>query len=132
MRRLRTLGRKGTAAIEFAAVAPVILLVVWAMWDVYNLLGTQRTLDFAVTQALRQAAVSSTTDSASNIEAAVSATMQTLVGVQPVQVSVTFSPAYQPGGTVSITAQYAWTPLLLPAALAAVTLTSTGALTVQN
>jgi len=128
----RTLDRNGTAGIEFAAIVPLVLLMLWALLEVYRLLAAQRALEFAVTRALRYASVNSTVASANTIEARVSNTVQSLLGTSAVNVAVTFTPAYAPGDAVSIDATYTWTPLLLPADLASTQLSSVGTITVQN
>ena len=47
-------------------------------------------------------------------------------------VTVTFSPSYQPGATVTVSATYAWTSTLPTLSLANTTLSSSITLTVQN
>lgn len=52
---------RGTAAIEFALVLPVLLLFTLGLIDVGRLLWTQTTLDRAVLAAARCAAINATT-----------------------------------------------------------------------
>ena len=131
-RSRRTLDRSGTAGIEFAAVVPLVLLLLWVVLEVYRLLAAQRALEFAVTRALRYASVNSTVASADTIEAQVTDMVQSLLGTSTVSVTVSFTPAYAPGDTVSIGATYNWTPLILPADFASTQLSSAGTITVQN
>jgi Flp pilus assembly protein TadG len=128
----RTLDRDGAAGIEFAAVGPLVLLLLWALLEVYRLLAAQRALDFAVTRGLRYASVNSTVASASTIATQVTDVVQSLLGTSTVNVTVTFTPAYTPGDAVRINATYTWTPLFSPADFVSTQLSSVGAVTVQN
>jgi len=128
----RTFNRNGTAGIEFAAAGPLVLLLLWALLEVYRLLAAQRALDFAVTRALRYASVNSTVATAGTIATQVTNTVRSLLGTTTVSVTVTFTPAYAPGDTVSIDATYTWTPLILTADFASTHLASAGTITVQN
>jgi Flp pilus assembly protein TadG len=128
----RTFDRDGTAGIEFAAAGPFVLLLLWALLEVYRLLAAQRALDFAVTRALRYASVNSTVASSGTIATQVTDVVQSLLGASTVNVTVTFAPAYAPGDAVRINATYTWTPLLLPADFASTHLSSVGTITVQN
>jgi len=124
--------RRGSAAIEFAVAAPTVLIVFLAVFEVYRLFAAQRALDFAVTRALREASVTSATASSSSIQSIVTGLVQDLIGSSTVSVTVTFSPSYSPGGTLTISANYNWSPAILPVDFSPVQLTSTGAITVQN
>lgn len=132
-RRLRR-DRRGVAAIEFALTMPLLLLAFVAMFETYQLVEAQRALDFAVSQALRYGAVRSASASAGDISHAVRTAAKQLLGDAggSVDSTIGFSPAYAPGDTLRITATYAWSPVVLTPAFPAVTLRSSGVITVQN
>ena len=134
-RARRRRDRRGTAAIEFALAFPVLILAFLAAFELYRLVAAQRTLDYAVSLALRYGAVNSTSASAADIGRVVTTEATALLGGAAggsVASSVTFSPSYAPGNTLAVSVRYAWAPALLGGAFPALTLTSSGAITVQN
>ncbi len=52
--------RRGSASVEFAIVVPVLLTLIFGIEEVGRLFWTQGTLEFAVTQAARCAAINKT------------------------------------------------------------------------
>ena len=132
--RRRRADRRGTAAIEFALAFPVLLLAFLAVFEVYQLVAAQRTLDFAVDQALRYGAVNSATASAGTIGQVATASATALLGSAGGSVSsqVSFSPSYAPGDTLSVSLSFAWSPAFLGGVFPSLTLTSSGTITVQN
>ena len=129
---MRRFGRRGTAALEFALTAPVVLLSFFAVFELYRLVAAQRALDFAVTRALREASVTSSSATTLSIQSAIADTVSGLTDGDSATATISFTPAYQPGDTVTISAQTTWTPAIVPLWFTAVTLRSTGSVTVQN
>ncbi len=130
----RRTDRRGSVAIEFALAFPVLILAFLAVFELYRLVAAQRTLEYAVDRALRYGAVRSTSASAADIGQVVTASATALLGGAGGSVAshVSFSPGYAPGDTLSVSVSYAWTPALLGGVFPALTLTSSGAITVQN
>ncbi|MDE2005488.1 MAG: pilus assembly protein [Rhodospirillales bacterium] len=128
------LDRRGTAAIEFAFTMPLVLLALFAVFEVFRLVQAQRAVDLAVTAALRYGAVNSAAGGAADISAVATRTATSLLGSAGAAMTstVSFSPSYAPGNTLSVSASYAWSPAFLPGQFATVTLTGSGAITVQN
>lgn len=126
--------RRGSVAVEFALTLPVLMLAFLAIFALYSVVAAQRTLDFAVDRALRYAAVHSAAASATTIAGVVTTEAEALLGSAGASVvaTVSFAPSYAPGNAVAITATYAWTPAILGTLFPAVTLASTGTVTVQN
>ena len=129
---LRRDGR-GTAALEFGLALPVVMLLAVGIIDLGRLLGDQHALDRGVTVAARYAAVSSTSAGTGTITAQFTAAVQPLLGsCGTCTVTVSFSPSYRPGGTVTVAAQYPWSASLSMLALPSLTLNSSVTLTVLN
>lgn len=126
------LGRRGTAALEFALTGPIVLVAFFAVFELYRLVETQRALDFAVTRALREASVSSSSATTSSIQSEITGIVSGLTDGDSATATISFTPAYQPGDTVTISAQATWTPAIVPLWFTTVTLHSTGSVTVQN
>ena len=134
IRRRRRSGRAGTAAIEFALCAPVLLATFIGAFSVYQLIAAQRMLEDAVARALRYGAVNSSVASATSIGTVATTTATSLLGSAAAGLSatVTFTPSYAPGNTLTVALSYAWPPALLQIGWPSVTLTSSGSITVQN
>jgi Flp pilus assembly protein TadG len=128
----RRFGRRGTAALEFALTGPIVLLSFFAVFELYRLVAAQRALDLAVIRALREASVTSSSATTSSIESGIATTVSGLTDGDSASATVSFTPAYQPGGTITISAQTTWAPAILPLWFTTVTLRSTGSVTVQN
>ncbi|MDE2580748.1 MAG: pilus assembly protein [Rhodospirillales bacterium] len=126
--------RRGTAAVEFALTFPVLLLAFLAAFELYRLVATQRALEDAVDQALRYGSVRSASASLAQIGAVATATATTLLGAAGAAVSssVSVTPDDAPGSSLTVTVSDAWTPVLLGDVFPAVTLSSSGSVTVQN
>ena len=125
--------RRGSFALEFALIAPFVLIMLIGLIDILGMLGDQHALDEGVAVAARYAVVNSASASAASIR------NQFMTAVQPMlgscggcTVSVTFTPSYQPCATVTVTATYAWTPLAPITLMGAQSLASATTLTVQN
>lgn len=52
----RTVGRSGVAAVEFAALAPVLITLLLGMWEIGRLIQVKHVLDNAAREGARQAA----------------------------------------------------------------------------
>lgn len=125
--------RRGSVALEFGVVLPLVLMLLVGIMDVGRMMGDQHALDRGVAVAARYAIVNSSTATANTITAQFTAAVQPLLGsCGTCTVNVTFSPSYQVGGTVTVTASYPWTPTVPTLVLSDTTLTSTITLTVQN
>lgn len=124
--------RSGSAALEFALTAPIVLFSFLAVFELYRLVAAQRALDFAVTRVLREASVTSASGTTSSIQSAVADLVGQLVTGALPTTTVSFSPVYAPGDTLTISASLSWTPEILPTWFASVMLSSSGSVTVQN
>ena len=132
---IRRRQRGGTVAVEFAVVASVLLMLTFTAIDLGLLYLTQQALNDGVSQAVRWAAVNSTSDSAANIASRFSAAVTPVLGAAQSakgRVTVGFSPSAAPGGTVTVQASLAWRPFTRFDFLPSVTLSSTQSLVIQH
>jgi Flp pilus assembly protein TadG len=126
-------GRRGSFALEFALVAPCMLILLIGLIDLGRMFGDQHALDEGVSVAARYAVVNSASATVASIKS------QFMQSVQPVlgnctgcTFAITFTPSYQPGATVTVSATYAWAPSVTITLMAAQSLASATTLTVQN
>lgn len=126
--------RSGTAAIEMALIAPVFFAFLFGMLDVGWFFASQMMLDWATTKGARYAAVNSSSATASSIASLVKQDATPIISscTTTCNVSVSFSPANQVGGTVTITSTYSWSPLSTVTGPLAQTLTSTITMPIVN
>jgi Flp pilus assembly protein TadG len=135
MARIPLRDRRGSVALEFGLVVPMVLVLLVGVIDVGRLIGDQHALDRGVAAAARYAAVNSASATASTITAAFTAAAAPLIGSCSTCVSVSFSPAGsqgQPGGTVTVSVSYPWHASAPSLVLFSTTLTSSITLTIQN
>ncbi len=125
--------RRGTTALEFALVAPIVLMLLFGIFEFGRLIGDQHALDYGVDAAARYAIVSSGSATTSSITATFNSAVAPLLGgCTGCDVHITFNPSYARGNSVTITATYPWSPVAGLNILAAQTLSSSTTLTVQN
>jgi Flp pilus assembly protein TadG len=128
------LGTRGAVAAEFAVAITVVLVLMFAMFDLGLLFAAQHALNYGVAAAARYAVVNSTA-SVSTIKSKFVTAITPAVGATQAanaSVSVTFSPSEKVGGTVTVSATLAWTPVAAIDKLTAVTLSSSHTLTIQH
>lgn len=103
--------RRAAAAIEFAIVAPVFLMLIFAGIELAFLFSAQHALQLGVATAARYAALHSATATPASVIAQFDATIAPVLGTCP-SCLVTVLPAagYVVGGPVTVTAIYPWTP----------------------
>lgn len=101
LRRL-CLDRRGTAAVEFAIIAPIFFALLLSVVDVGKYMWTLNTMQYAIDEAVRAGAVQELTDT--QIEARVTQALAPISGGFPVtvlaasgsdSVTVTASSTYQ-------------------------------------
>lgn len=110
------LDRRGFAAVEFALIAPALLLLTFGIIDVGRMMWTASTLDHAAREGARYATVHGAQSAQPTSEAEVQAFVaDRAIGVDPANLSVTvaWSPNSNPGGTVTITVGYQYNSLLV-------------------
>jgi Flp pilus assembly protein TadG len=127
-------GSRGTTTIEFAVALLAVLILMFGMFDLGRLFATQHAMNFAVAKAARYAVVNSTASTATIKSQFVSAVTPVVGATQAgkATVSVTFSPSEKVGGTVTVSASLAWTPVTPLDQLAALTVNSSQTLTIQH
>ena len=114
-RRSLLANRSGTTALEFALVAPALLLFVFGMFNIYGLTRAKRAMDFGVERALRYAAIHSGSSTAAVVTAYCNAATIISADVggatKCTATNVTVTPATITAGTVTtVTATYSWAP----------------------
>jgi Flp pilus assembly protein TadG len=128
-------GAAGTTAAEFAIATGVVLVLVFATFDIGRLFAAQHALDFGVEKAVRYAVVNSTTATSATIKSKLVTAITPAIGATQAAaaiVSVTFSPSEKIGGTVTVTASLAWTASAAGDFMPAVTLNSAQTLTILH
>jgi Flp pilus assembly protein TadG len=125
---------RGTTAVEFAIAISVVLVLIFAMFDMGWLFVTQHALNYGVEKATRYAVVNSSASAATIKSQFVSAVTPALGATQAgnATVSVTFSPSEKVGNTVTVSASLAWTPMAPFDHMTAVTVNSSQTLTIQH
>jgi Flp pilus assembly protein TadG len=108
--------RRGVAALEFALIAPALLLLTVGIIDVGRMMWMASTLDHAAREGARYAtahgAQSAVPTSTAEVQAFV---LNRAIGANPanLSVSVNWSPNSNPGGTVTVTVGYQYNSLLV-------------------
>jgi Flp pilus assembly protein TadG len=127
-------GTRGSTAVEFAIAIFVVLVLMFGMFDMGWLFATQHAMDFGVAKATRYAVVNSSASVATIKSQFVTAVTPVLGATQASNavVSVNFAPSEKVGGTVTVSASLAWTPLTAFDGLTAVTVKSSQTLTIQH
>ena len=113
MRRALAADRRSVAAVEFALVGMILLMLIFGIIELGQVAAAQSALDRGVEAAARWAAVNSAGDTAAAVAQQFTAAVQPVLGgVNPAPaVAVTFSGgAATIGGTVRVSASYTWTP----------------------
>jgi Flp pilus assembly protein TadG len=132
---MRLCDRRGTTAIEFAVSITLVLMLVFSMIDIGLLYLAQQTLNYGVSAASRWAVVNSTSANATNVASQFVAAATPGLGAAraaPTNRVVSFAPSSTPGGSVTVQATLAWSPLTNFDFLAAATLSSSQTLVIQH
>jgi Flp pilus assembly protein TadG len=128
--------RRGVASVEFAAVALVFFMMLFAIIELGRLAAAQSALSYAADVAARYAAVhgadSATPATTTTIAAEFAAAAAPILGSGAPTPTVTFSPDNNPGSTVTVSASYAWAPLSMGSDFASVTLSSQSTLVIEH
>lgn len=133
IRRWLHCDRRGSTALEFGLALPIFSALMFGILDLGRLFGDQHALDSGVAVAARYAAVNSASASPASIKAQfVTAVLPLLGTCGSCTVTVSFTPSYQPGGTVTVAAQYPWSPSLGTLGLPGLTLSTSITLTILN
>jgi Flp pilus assembly protein TadG len=125
----------GVAGVEFALLSVVFFVTFCGIAEVARYVADQQDLMRAVHTTGRYAIV----HGANSTSPAPTASLQTMVASNLVLISssavnttVTFSLNNSPGGTVTITANYTWTPIVPLVGLPKATITATSSATILN
>lgn len=125
----------GAAAVEFALLGLFYLWMILGVLEVARYVAAQQDLMSAVHATGRYAIVhgasSSSPASATNLQQMVGSKLA-LLTAGSVTASASFSPDNNPGSTVTISANYNWTPLVPLLHLPSVTITAKSASTILN
>lgn len=123
----------GVVAVDFAVSAGAVLLLAAALFDVANLVAARHSLNIGVARAARYAAIHSGT-STSSILAAFNAAVAPTLGAtaSAAHCTVSFQGGNAVGGSVVVSATYAWVPASVVDSLAHVTLAATQTLTILH
>jgi Flp pilus assembly protein TadG len=127
-------GTRGATAAEFAVALSVELSLMFGVFDIGLLFAAQHALNYGVEKAARYAVVNSSASVATIKSQLVTAITPAIGATQAgnASLSVTFSPSEKVGGTVTVSATLAWSPVSPIDALTAVTLSSSQTLTIQH
>jgi Flp pilus assembly protein TadG len=132
---MRLCDRRGTTAIEFAVSITVVLMLVFSMIDIGLLYLAQQTLNYGVSAASRWAVVNSASANATNVASQFVAAATPGLGAARAAKStvvVSFAPSSTPGGSVTVKATLAWSPLTTFDFMVAATLSSSQTLVIQH
>lgn len=131
--RLRPRDRRGASAVEFGLVASLVFGFLFGVIDVGRYLGDQHALDYAAATAARYAAVNSTTATTSTIKSKFTTAAEGLLGTcGSCSITVSFSPSYKVGGTVTVSVTYPWKAVSALTFLGSKTISSAASMTVVN
>ena len=135
LRRL-IVDRRGVASVEFAVVALVFFMMLFAIVELGRLAAAQSALSYAVDVATRYAAVhgadSATPATTATVAAQFAAAAAPILGSGAPSPTVTFSPDNNPGSTVTVSASYAWSPVTMGSDFASVMLSSQSSLVIEH
>jgi len=140
---------KGTAALEGAVGFVLILCALMGVFEMGRLFFAQRAIDVGTLKAARWIAVTSSSVTAANVKSQFIAAITPALGSTSANtctaslsapahgqagciVNVTVASSYAPGNTVTVQAQYPWTPVATILKMGAVTVTSEVVLTIQH
>jgi Flp pilus assembly protein TadG len=132
---MRMRDRRGTTAMEFALSITLVLMLVFSMIDIGLLYLTQQTLNYGVLAASRWAVVNSAGANAANVASHfVTAATPGLGATRAAKstVVVSFAPSSTPGGSVTVKATLAWSPITTFDFMTATTLSSSQTLVIQH
>jgi Flp pilus assembly protein TadG len=127
--------RRGATALEFAVSILVVLTLAFATFDLAWLFATQHAMNYGVEKAVRYAVVNSASATTATIKSQFVTAVTPVLGATKAAaatVQVSFSPSEKVGGTVTVTASVAWTPMTPFDSLVAVTVNSSQTLTIQH
>jgi Flp pilus assembly protein TadG len=127
--------RRGVTGIDFAVAISAVLVLVFAIIDLAGLFAAQHALDYGVVQAARYAVVNSTSATTSSITTVLRNALTPAIGAgnaATAGVTVAYPSGNAVGGTVQISASYAWSPSTSFDFLPRFTLTSSQTLTIQH
>ncbi len=118
---------RGSSIVEFAVIAPAVVLVLFGFLEIVRGVWLYNTVTYAAREGGRYAMVhgskssapASTTDVATAVKAAAASLDPTKV-----QVTTTWTPDKAPGSTVDVKVDYAWQPLAMLASLGTRTLSA--------
>jgi len=128
-------GAAGTAAVEFAFMAPVFLGLMLGAFEFALFVGYRQDLSSAVSRVGRYASVhgsSSSVPATATSLASLVGTNLKLVPAAAISASAGFSPNNNPGSTVTITASYAWRPFTTIVSMPNITITAKSVQTILN
>ena len=113
MRTLRggLLGRRGQAAVEFALVLPILLIMLVGIVEFGRAWNLHQVITDAARESARKAAIADASVTQAQIEAVANSAM-TAAGVDPAQATITLTDWDAPGGdplTVQIELPYTFT-----------------------
>ena len=128
--------RSGGASVEFAVVALALFLMLFGIIELGRLAAAESALSYAATVAARYAAVHGAASASPASSAAIAAEFATaaapVLGSAAPTPTVTFTPNNNPGGTVTVAASYAWSPVSMTGDFAAVTLSASSTLVIEH
>lgn len=130
-RRLRG-DRRGAGAVEFAFIAPLAILVTLGAIETGRALSAQATINHAVKETARFAAVRGT---ASGAEATQSQLEDMALDIADLPLSKTtaaasWDPDNSPGGIVTVTMQHTFNPVTIPFEAETFTFNATASMTI--
>ena len=123
-RSLRERASFGGVAVEFAFAFPVLLSMLYGIFEFGRAVWTQNTLEYAVQEATRFAIVDETVTSTAIADVAKSRAAGLNISDPPLNLAVTFDPSSGAPDFVTVTASYAYTPAVSLVGFGAMTLTT--------
>jgi Flp pilus assembly protein TadG len=122
--------RRGAAAIEFAFIIPIAILLTFGAVELARAVSVQASISQAAKETVRFASVRGSASGAAATEAQLEAMAVQLAELADASTSaaVSWAPDNRPGSTVTVDMLTTFTPVALPFGLSGYTLTSTASM----
>ena len=134
LRRLLQLlpDERGASAIEFAFVAPILILVTLGAIETARAVSAQATMNHAVKETARFASVRGTASGTAASAAQLEAMALEIADLSPERTTAaaTWAADNKPGGIVTITMQHTFLPVAMPFEVETFTFDATASMTV--
>lgn len=111
----RLLGdQRAAGAVEFALVAPVVILVTMGAIETARAISAQAAIDHAVKETVRYAAVRGTASGAEATQSELETMALDIADLTDTSATASWNPDNSPGGVVTVQMQHTFNPVTLP------------------